>query len=673
MRCFFRLPKSFHRTFATQVATSLDANALTLRPYQHECINSCLDALASGCTRIGVSLPTGSGKTTVFLSLLSQIPSPQSNPNATQSLVVVNSVELARQSAEQAARLFPNWSVEIEQGAKHNATGFADLTVATYQTLVRAERVRKFDPSKLKAIIIDEAHHSAAPSYRKLLSQFDPNILHPDRTNQPPVLSHSIPIIGFSATFSRHDGLALGSVFERIVYHRDFLDMIKDQWLCDIRFTTVRASLNLDEVTLNPQTGDFNPSSLVQQVNKEPINELVVKSWIDRAADRKSTLVFCVNIDHVRALTATFRRFGIDARYIDSQTNPTERKTLVSQFKEGLFPVLVNCAILTEGADIPSIDCIVLAKPTRSPNVYAQMIGRGMRLSPSTGKTDCRVMDFVDVSTRLNVVSLPGLFGLDPAEIEDEENVGTLESKSQAKTTPSVPGFDDDLDYLSDPRYANATITYIDHDNPFSLMDNGSGAPNLFRLSQNAWVGCGNDIYVLACLQHGDVRIQSKKDDEGEEAFTAYFIPQLNERTARQAKLPTYMRRRHILDSATLTEAVKGCDTYVAKKVLRGAMVKGVLRTAKWRADAATDAQKKFIKSRWLNSKSGKNSGKEATEEKIQKMTKGEAANIITRLKHGAQLRYDKKLKEVNKTKNAAMSEQARLAKYKVQVGPLTS
>lgn len=67
-------------------------------------------------------------------------------------------------------------------------------------------------------------------SYRRLLSQFDPNILHPDRTIQPPELPHSIPIIGFSATFSRHDGLALGSVFERIVYHRDFLDMIKDQW-----------------------------------------------------------------------------------------------------------------------------------------------------------------------------------------------------------------------------------------------------------------------------------------------------------------------------------------------------------------------------------------------------------------------------------------------------------
>lgn len=163
-------------------------------------------------------------------------------------------------------------------------------------------------------------------------------------------------------------------------------------------------------------------------------------------------------------------------------------------------------------------------------------IGRGMRLSPSTGKTDCRIMDFVDNSTELNVVSLPSLFGLDPAEIEEEgrtlrlpieftflmtcnlENINTLEAKSAARAAPSVlvPGHEShNLDYLSDPRYENATVTYIDHDDPFSLMDDGTGAPNIFRLSRNAWVGCGDNIYVLPCLQYGDVRVQPKQDDEG--------------------------------------------------------------------------------------------------------------------------------------------------------------
>jgi len=114
-------------------------------------------------------------------------------------------------------------------------------TVATYQTLLRAPRLQKFDPAGLKTVIVDEAHHAAAPSYRHILSHFNSGIKSPravkgaedenDNSGVAPTTNYSVPIIGFSATFSRHDGLALGSVFDRIVYHRDFLEMIKDQWL----------------------------------------------------------------------------------------------------------------------------------------------------------------------------------------------------------------------------------------------------------------------------------------------------------------------------------------------------------------------------------------------------------------------------------------------------------
>ena len=114
-------------------------------------------------------------------------------------------------------------------------------TIATYQTLLRAPRLQKFDPAGLKAIIVDEAHHAAAPSYLRILSYFNSSVKSPhtiegagDEVVNLAVApsKHHVPIIGFSATFSRHDGLALGSVFDRIVYHRDFLDMIKEQWSC---------------------------------------------------------------------------------------------------------------------------------------------------------------------------------------------------------------------------------------------------------------------------------------------------------------------------------------------------------------------------------------------------------------------------------------------------------
>lgn len=127
-------------------------------------------------------------------------------------------------------------------------------TVATYQTLLRAPRLQKFNPAKLGAIIVDEAHHAAAPSYRHILSHFNSSIRSPSTAKGArdeavnlavTPTEPNVPIIGFSATFSRHDGLALGSVFDRIVYHRDFLDMIKEEWrvvhvLVWLRFTLTR-------------------------------------------------------------------------------------------------------------------------------------------------------------------------------------------------------------------------------------------------------------------------------------------------------------------------------------------------------------------------------------------------------------------------------------------------
>lgn len=109
-------------------------SAVVLRPYQESCLDACVDALHRGATRIGVSLPTGAGKTTVFISLLSRLSAPTHAPEATRSLVIVNSVELAQQTADQARRLFPDWSVEIEQG-KHQASGLADLYVEVGQII----------------------------------------------------------------------------------------------------------------------------------------------------------------------------------------------------------------------------------------------------------------------------------------------------------------------------------------------------------------------------------------------------------------------------------------------------------------------------------------------------------------------------------------------------------
>ncbi|KAH9858111.1 P-loop containing nucleoside triphosphate hydrolase protein [Lenzites betulinus] len=649
--------------------------AVVLRPYQESCLDACVEALNAGSTRIGVSLPTGSGKTTVFISLLSRLPSP--TPEATRSLVIVNSVELARQTADQAKKLFPQWTVEIEQG-KHHASGTADLTVATFQTLLRSLRLDKFQAGYMKALIVDEAHHAAAPSYRHILSHFNADIQAPDdeidgaaRTN------HRVPILGFSATFSRHDGLALGTVFERIVYHRDFLDMIKEQWLCNVRFTTVRANIDLSNVTINSRSGEFNPTSLAHVVNTDVVNELVVRTWLDKAAERKSTLIFCVNIAHVVQLTAVFRDAGIDARYLHSGTPAAERKALVQDFRSGQYPVLINCAVLTEGADIPNIDCVIVARPTKSKNVFAQMIGRGMRLSPDTGKDDCRIIDFVDLHERAGgVISAPTLFGLDPSELGDDETIETIEQRqvileAEDDIADDMPAMNTVSGTILSPK----SVTYVDYDDPFMLLDQASGDPNIRKLSQNAWVCCGDGVYILECLGKGYIRVEPAKD--GDAQYDAHYTPPTLPRgTAYILKISPFRKCKRLLSAETLAEAIRGCDTYAHSKVLPGKLALGLRRTAKWRWEPATEAQKQFVSKRWkarkvLSSADDHTRKVLSSDKDLKALKKGEAANIITRLKHGAQARHEKRQKELAKAALAAAKEATIRSRQTVKVGPL--
>ncbi|GJE87676.1 DEAD/DEAH box helicase [Phanerochaete sordida] len=631
-----------------------------------------MEALEAGSTRIGVSLPTGSGKTTVFITLLSRIKPSTEYPDATRSLVIVNNIELARQSAKQAQMLFPGWSVEIEQGQKHKASGKADLTVATYQTLSQGQRLEKFDPSYLKAVIVDEAHHAAAPSYRTILSRFHPEIQAPTGRGPATSPARHVPIFGFSATFSRHDGLALGSVFERIVYHRDFLEMIKEQWLCDVRFTSVKANIDLSNVTVNSANGDFSATSLAQVINTPTVNRLVVQSWLEKAAGRKSTLVFCVNLHHLRELTNTFRAAGVNAAYIHAGTPTAERKALISAFKGGEFPVLLNVAILTEGTDIPNIDCVLVARPTRSRNLFAQMIGRGMRLSP--GKTDCHIIDFVDSSTRVaGVVSVPTLFGLDPAGLIDNASLESLEEKAISV----IPDFDledvasepDTLDDVPEPK----SVTYTDYNDPFSFVAQSHGAPHIQQLSRFSWVGCGGDVYVLECMGKGHIRVEPVQDENDPEVhYQAHFTPPtMTPQTAALLKISPFQRSRKVLSARTLQDAIQGCDNYAKSNLLKGPLVAGLLRSAKWRRAPATDSQKKWVAQRWAKFRSDPSEVDGKQPAKLATLTKGEAANIITRLKHGAASRYQKQVKAVAKKAAVADKERKRMAREHVRVGPL--
>uniref|UniRef100_V5GI88 P-loop containing nucleoside triphosphate hydrolase protein n=2 Tax=Kalmanozyma brasiliensis (strain GHG001) TaxID=1365824 RepID=V5GI88_KALBG len=658
----------------------------SLRPYQEECIQDCLSALDSGVTRIGVSSPTGSGKTTIFTHLIDRLPA-RTRTGGDRVLIIVNSIELALQAANAVTSMFPDKSVEIEQGAKYKASGLADVTVATYQTLNRSqERLDKFEPAEFKAVVVDEAHHAAAPSYLRVLSHFDPLIgTAPEERTATGV--ESVPVIGFSATFSRHDGLALGKVFDRIVFHKDFLEMIGEKWLCPIRFTSIKTDIDLASVKLSNLNSDFATASLASVVNTDVVNRVVLRAWLDRAhTRRRSTLVFAVNIEHVQDLTATFRNAGVDARYLHGGTPMVERRQLLEDFRNGVYPVLVNCAILTEGADVPAIDCVLLARPTRSRNLFSQMIGRGLRLSPKTGKKDCLVLDIVG-NIEKGVVCTPTLFGLAADEIiEDETPEALLERSNESDLPPTEEETGDPFATLTDP----TKLTYIDYDDPYQLQSAMLSRSTVVEtLSRNAWVDCGGSTYILDVPRYGFVTVERHTDPTEGAEWTAWFTPSNADadkaaaasfpggvRRGRFAGGSPYRRPRHVLFAPTLEQAVRGSDVYVQKTVLRNSpqLFAMLNRRAAWRATRASDSQRRLVEKRLgLSKPTHTEPGQEGKKEKKRsELTKGQASVILTRLLHGAKGRWKDRVKRSNKVWREEEKERQRIERQTVRVGPLS-
>ncbi|RYP90357.1 hypothetical protein DL770_003504 [Monosporascus sp. CRB-9-2] len=597
-----------------------------------------------GHKRLGISLATGSGKTVIFTQLIDRIQ--PSRREANQTLILAHRRELVEQAARHCSNTYPSKTVEIEMGNMH-ASGFADITIASVQSITSGERIRKFDPNLFKLVLVDEAHHIVAPGYLRTLEHFG---LEQKRDSSP-------ILVGVSATFSRFDGLRLGSAIDEIVYHKDYVDMIGDKWLSDVIFTTVKSTADLSMVRAGAN-GDFQPGELSRVVNTETVNEITVRSWLAKASGRKSTLVFCVDLAHVAGLTQTFRQHSVDARFVTGDTPKLERSERLDAFKRGEFPVLVNCGVFTEGTDIPNIDCVVLARPTRSRNLLVQMIGRGMRLHP--GKINCHVIDMVS-SLATGIVTTPTLFGLDPSEIVKEASVGEMQGLKDRKEAEQEREEQVATNATSSSKGdLSGNITFTEYDTVFDLIADTSGEQHIRSISQNAWVQTGPGKYVLSGpggtylrLEHADA------SEEGEPKFVAWELMALPQGVL--SKSP-YAKPRRLFKAATFADAVHGADKYASEKYPQ----RLILRNQAWRRGPPTDGQLKL-----LNQFRGEDDKLQATD-----ITKGKAADMITKLRHGARGRFssldaDRRRKE--KQMLASEQRQAMRLREKVTVGPLAA
>jgi len=550
--------------------------------------------------------------------------------------------------------------------------GYADICVASIRSLTSGDRIEKFFPGRFKLILVDEAHHIVAKSYRDVLGYFGLN----EPTEDSPVL------VGVSATFSRPDGLKLGAAIDHIVYHKDYMDMIDERWLANAAFTTVRSKANLSRVKRD-KFGDFQLGSLSKAVNTDSTNNITVRAWLANAHDRKSTLVFCVDIDHTKSLTETFRQYGIDARYITSGTSKEVRAEQLRAFRNQEYPVLVNCGLFTEGTDIPNIDCVLLARPTRSRNLLIQMIGRGLRLFP--GKENCHIIDMV-ATLETGVLSTPTLFGLHPDEVLEKSTVKQLretkdeqlaridrEAREERRTNDTQSPVGDEKEPSLN---GDINIKFTRYDSITDLLRDMRSDKHIRSLSQYAWVRAGDDRYVLSGLD-GWVTIERSSPNsntngrpksrhtnttstttDSDEIYTVHHVTKFQGAAGEHR----YSRPRLIAQAPNLEYAVDSADTFA------GATFGKHYISARqpWRNAPATPSQLDMLNR--ANLKSGRRL-------KPEHMTRGQAADMITKLKFGGKKRFNtmmkQRLKKEEKASEVREMRKTGMGVGDVRVGPV--
>ena len=384
---------------------------ITLRDYQRGAITAIEQAEARGVRRPLVALPTGTGKTIVFAELIRQ--------RRGRALVLAHRDELIGQAVAKIRLVHPEADLGVVKAGR-DETG-AQVVVASVQTLSRPHRLSRLTPD-FHTTVIDEAHHATADSYRRILEH-----VGSFRDDGPLTL-------GVTATPERADGAPLGDIWQEIVYRCDLLPMIQAGYLSDLRAIQVHLEADLDQV--HTRAGDLKADELDNALRQANAPEHAVTAYHEHAAGR-TALIFTPTVQSAHEMAAAFCAAGVTAEWLSGETDPEERRALLRRFHEGDTRVVANCAVLTEGFDEPSIDCIIVARPTKSRPLYVQMLGRGTRRYP--GKRDCLILDLVGSTTRHDLQTTADLFGLPAADLETQPLTAVVENQRAATPTATAP------------------------------------------------------------------------------------------------------------------------------------------------------------------------------------------------------------------------------------------
>ena len=336
---------------------------MELRKYQQESINSIQEEWNNGRKRTLLVLPTGCGKTVVFTKLAEEMVK-----QGKRVLILAHRTELLEQASDKLFKI-TGLKTALEKADSTAIGSWCRVSVGSVQTLQRDKRLNQFPKDYWDVIIVDEAHHILSDGYMKVMKYFD-----------------VANVLGVTATPDRSDMRNLGSYFDSLAYEYSLVQAIKEGYLSKIKALTIPLSLDLSNVSMS--AGDFKASDVGTAL--DPYLEQIADEMVKQCADRK-TVVFLPLVKTSQKFRDILNAKGFRAAEVNGESK--DRAEILEDFEKDRYNVLCNSMLLTEGWDCPSVDCVVVLRPTKVRALYSQMVGRGTRLHP--GKEELLLLDFL--------------------------------------------------------------------------------------------------------------------------------------------------------------------------------------------------------------------------------------------------------------------------------------
>lgn len=553
-----------------QNKTAPTATPIVLRPYQKEMLREVWrEAQRVGTlpppqppSRVACVQPTGAGKTVEILTLVNQL----AKDMKWRSLVVVPTRKLVKQTVASVQKFYPALDVGTVAEGKWKVKDSDRIIIATAAG-ISGKKLQKFKRDDFQLVIIDEAHHALADSYSRLLRYFSGAKLQ----------------IGLTATFRRGDGESILSddYFSTLLVWHTVAQLTDAGFLAPARGSFVYTATNLANVKKNA-SGDYDERALAKAVDTPERNTIAVQSWREKATDipgGRSTVCFCVSINHARHLAEEFNARGIPAAAVWGAQDEKEQQKIFNDYREGRIKVITNAMLLIEGWDEPVTSCVLIARPATKASSFVlgpQMIGRGLRLFP--GKKDAVIIELRDNAEESESL-LAATMELDEKEIQEAKPLHLQKQDKEKKKA------EEEIAYLAgqigDVEFASELFDVIE---------------KLERASSMAWVPLGSRLYMSL----------SGKD----------FLEIVEEQSGRFAlNLVENGRLRTLKITPTRERAMQLGESWI---IANGRDHTFVRRDAEWRKKPASGA---------AASRAAKLTGRPKNE--IQKMTSGQVSDLI--------------------------------------------